>query len=105
MSFDLSEYTAEVDAVGVVRLLDAVRTCGMDKSVRLYQASTSELYGKVVETPQTEATPFYPQSPYGQSREEGRGGVSGRLGHSASQSLGGGGGSVCLEEWSVTSCG
>ncbi|KAF0290150.1 GDP-mannose 4,6 dehydratase [Amphibalanus amphitrite] len=69
VSFDLSEYTADVDAVGVVRLLDAVRTCGMDKSVRLYQASTSELYGKVVETPQTEATPFYPQSPYGQSRQ------------------------------------
>ncbi|XP_037085438.1 LOW QUALITY PROTEIN: GDP-mannose 4,6 dehydratase-like [Pollicipes pollicipes] len=65
VSFDLSEYTAEVDALGVVRLLDAVRSCGMDKSVRFYQASTSELYGKVVETPQTETTPFYPQSPYG----------------------------------------
>jgi len=65
VSFDLSEYTAEVDALGVVRLLDAVRTCGLEHSTRVYQASTSELYGKVVETPQTETTPFYPQSPYG----------------------------------------
>lgn len=65
VSFDLAEYTAEVDAVGVLRLLDAVRTCGMERSVRFYQASTSELYGKVVETPQSESTPFYPQSPYG----------------------------------------
>lgn len=65
VSFDLSEYTAEVDAVGTLRILDAVRTCGMEKIVRFYQASTSELYGKVVETPQNEKTPFYPRSPYG----------------------------------------
>lgn len=65
VSFDLSEYTAEVDAVGTLRLLDAIRTCGLEKKVKFYQASTSELYGKVVETPQTEKTPFYPRSPYG----------------------------------------
>ncbi|XP_038121438.1 GDP-mannose 4,6 dehydratase [Culex quinquefasciatus] len=64
VSFDLSEYTAEVDAVGTLRLLDAIRTCGLEKSVKFYQASTSELYGKVVETPQNEKTPFYPRSPY-----------------------------------------
>lgn len=65
VSFDLSEYTAEVDAVGTLRLLDAIRTCGLEKKVKFYQASTSELYGKVVETPQNEKTPFYPRSPYG----------------------------------------
>lgn len=65
ISFDLSEYTAEVDAVGTLRLLDAIRTVGLEKEVKFYQASTSELYGKVVETPQTEKTPFYPRSPYG----------------------------------------
>lgn len=65
VSFDLSEYTAEVDAVGTLRLLDAIRTCGLEKNVKFYQASTSELYGKVVEIPQTETTPFYPRSPYG----------------------------------------
>lgn len=65
ISFELSEYTAEVDAVGTLRLLDAVRTCGLEKSVKFYQASTSELYGKVHEIPQTETTPFYPRSPYG----------------------------------------
>lgn len=65
VSFDLSEYTAEVDAVGTLRLLDAIRTCGLEKVVKFYQASTSELYGKVVEIPQTEKTPFYPRSPYG----------------------------------------
>lgn len=64
ISFDLSEYTAEVDAVGTLRLLDAIRTCGLEKDVKFYQASTSELYGKVVETPQNEKTPFYPRSPY-----------------------------------------
>uniref|UniRef100_A0A182S9W0 GDP-mannose 4,6-dehydratase n=1 Tax=Anopheles maculatus TaxID=74869 RepID=A0A182S9W0_9DIPT len=64
ISFDLSEYTAEVDAVGTLRLLDAIRTVGQEKTVRFYQASTSELYGKVVETPQNEKTPFYPRSPY-----------------------------------------
>jgi len=65
VSFDLAEYTANVDAVGTLRLLDAVRTCGLDKKVKFYQASTSELYGKVQEIPQTESTPFYPRSPYG----------------------------------------
>lgn len=64
ISFDLSEYTAEVDAVGTLRLLDAIRTCGLENQVRFYQASTSELYGKVAETPQNEKTPFYPRSPY-----------------------------------------
>lgn len=64
VSFDLSEYTAEVDAVGTLRILDAIRTCGMEKKVKFYQASTSELYGRVVETPQNEETPFYPRSPY-----------------------------------------
>lgn len=64
ISFDLSEYTAEVDAVGTLRILDAIRTSGLEKQVKFYQASTSELYGKVVETPQNEKTPFYPRSPY-----------------------------------------
>ena len=65
VSFEVSEYTAEVDAVGTVRILDAIRTCGLEKSVKFYHASTSELYGKVLEVPQTEKTPFYPRSPYG----------------------------------------
>jgi len=65
ISFDLAEYTAEVDAVGTLRLLDAIRTCKLDNKIRFYQASTSELYGKVQEIPQTEKTPFYPRSPYG----------------------------------------
>jgi GDPmannose 4,6-dehydratase len=65
ISFDLAEYTAEVDAVGTLRLLDAIRTCRLDNKVRFYQASTSEMYGKVQEIPQTEKTPFYPRSPYG----------------------------------------
>lgn len=64
VSFDLSEYTAEVDGVGTLRLLDAIKTCGMEKKVKFYQASTSELYGKVQEIPQKETTPFYPRSPY-----------------------------------------
>jgi len=64
VSFDLSEYTAEVDALGTLRLLDAIRTCGLEKQVKFYQASTSELYGKVQEIPQSETTPFYPRSPY-----------------------------------------
>merc|ERR1712154_49160 len=65
VSFDLAEYTAEVDGVGTLRLLDAIRTCGLSNSIRFYQASTSELYGKVQEVPQNEKTPFYPRSPYG----------------------------------------
>ncbi|KAI6220832.1 GDP-D-mannose dehydratase [Aphelenchoides fujianensis] len=64
VSFDLPEYTAEVDAVGTLRLLDAIHACGLTKKVRFYQASTSELYGKVQEIPQKETTPFYPRSPY-----------------------------------------
>jgi GDPmannose 4,6-dehydratase len=67
VSFDLAEYTANVDALGTLRILDAVRTCGLEKSVKFYQASTSELYGKVQEVPQNEKTPFYPRSPYGNS--------------------------------------
>ncbi len=65
VSFDVPEYTAEADATGVLRLLEAVRICGLDKSCRIYQASTSELYGLVQEVPQKETTPFYPRSPYG----------------------------------------
>ncbi|MEC7263636.1 MAG: GDP-mannose 4,6-dehydratase [Bacteroidota bacterium] len=65
VSFDLPEYTAETDAVGTLRLLEAVRICGLENKTRIYQASTSELYGKVREIPQTESTPFYPRSPYG----------------------------------------
>lgn len=66
VSFDLPEYTADIDGVGVLRLLEAVRNCGVpNEKIRFYQASTSEMYGKVVEVPQTETTPFYPRSPYG----------------------------------------
>lgn len=68
ISFDLAEYTAEVDAIGTLRLLDAIRTCKLDKKVKFYQASTSELYGKVQEIPQKETTPFYPRSPYGAAK-------------------------------------
>lgn len=64
VSFDVPEYTADVDAVGTLRLLEAVRILGMEKKVRIYQASTSELYGLVQEVPQKETTPFYPRSPY-----------------------------------------
>ncbi|KAJ7507170.1 hypothetical protein B0H11DRAFT_1970565 [Mycena galericulata] len=59
VSFEMAEYTGDVDGLGTLRLLDAVRTCGLEKHVRFYQASTSELYGKVVETPQSETTPLY----------------------------------------------
>jgi GDPmannose 4,6-dehydratase len=65
VSFEMAEYTGDVDGLGTLRILDAIRTCGLEKHVRFYQASTSELYGKVVETPQSETTPFYPRSPYG----------------------------------------
>ena len=64
VSFDTPEYTANADALGALRLLEAVRILKMEKKVKFYQASTSELYGKVVETPQSETTPFYPRSPY-----------------------------------------
>jgi GDPmannose 4,6-dehydratase len=65
VSFDVPEYTAEVDAVGTLRLLEAVRILGLEKKTRVYQASTSELFGLVQEVPQRETTPFYPRSPYG----------------------------------------
>lgn len=65
VSFDVPEFTAEVDAIGTLRLLEAVRILGMEKKCKIYQASTSELYGKVQEIPQSETTPFYPRSPYG----------------------------------------
>ncbi|MBB3186274.1 GDP-mannose 4,6-dehydratase [Microbacter margulisiae] len=64
VSFEVPEYTAETDGVGTLRLLEAVRICGLEKTTRIYQASTSELFGKVQEVPQTETTPFYPRSPY-----------------------------------------
>jgi GDPmannose 4,6-dehydratase len=65
----MSEYTAEVDGVGTLRLLNAIRSCGLSDFTRFYQASTSELYGKVREIPQTELTPFYPRSPYGVAKQ------------------------------------
>ncbi len=65
VSFDVPEYTAETDAVGTLRLLEAVRILGLEKKTRIYQASTSELFGLVQEVPQKETTPFYPRSPYG----------------------------------------
>lgn len=64
VSFETPEYTANSDALGTLRLLEAIRILGMEKTVKFYQASTSELYGKVQETPQKETTPFYPRSPY-----------------------------------------
>jgi len=64
VSFETPEYTANADALGTLRLLEGMRILGLEKQVRFYQASTSELYGKVQETPQTERTPFYPRSPY-----------------------------------------
>tara|TARA_B100001989_G_scaffold35540_1_gene21136 strand:+ start:469 stop:1470 length:1002 start_codon:yes stop_codon:yes gene_type:complete len=65
VSFEIPEYTGQVDGLGTLRILEAVRILGMENDVRIYQASTSELYGKVQEVPQTEKTPFYPRSPYG----------------------------------------
>ena len=65
VSFDMPEYTAETDAIGTLRLLEAVRICNLVEKTKIYQASTSELYGLVQETPQKETTPFYPRSPYG----------------------------------------
>ena len=64
VSFDVPEFTADVDATGVLRILEAVRQCGLAETCRIYQASTSELYGKVEEVPQNEKTPFHPYSPY-----------------------------------------
>lgn len=71
VSFDVPEYTAEADAIGTLRLLEAVRICGLEKTCRIYQASTSELFGKVQEVPQKETTPFYPRSPYGVAKQYG----------------------------------
>jgi GDPmannose 4,6-dehydratase len=68
VSFEAAEYTANADAIGALRLLEAIRILGLEKSVRFYQASTSEMYGKVQEIPQSETTPFYPRSPYGAAK-------------------------------------
>ena len=65
----MPEYTADCDGVGVLRMLDAIRACGLEKEVKFYQASTSELYGKVREVPQSETTPFYPRSPYAVAKQ------------------------------------
>jgi len=65
VSFEIPEYTGNTDGLGALRILDAVRLLGLEKKVKIYQASTSELFGKVQESPQTEKTPFYPRSPYG----------------------------------------
>ena len=69
VSFELSEYTADVDALGTLRFLNAIRACGLTDTCRFYQASTSELYGLVQETPQSETTPFYPRSPYAVAKQ------------------------------------
>src|SRR5574344_1072037 len=69
VSFDVPEYTADVDATGTLRMLEAVRILGLDRKTRIYQASTSELFGKVQEVPQKETTPFYPRSPYGVAKQ------------------------------------
>jgi GDP-mannose 4,6-dehydratase len=71
VSFDVPEYTAEADALGTLRVLEAVRILGLENKTRIYQASTSELYGKVQEVPQKETTPFYPRSPYGVAKQYG----------------------------------
>ncbi|MFZ7127235.1 MAG: GDP-mannose 4,6-dehydratase [Desulfobacterales bacterium] len=68
VSFETPEYTANSDALGTLRLLEAIRILGLEKTTRFYQASTSEMYGKVLETPQKETTPFYPRSPYGAAK-------------------------------------
>jgi len=68
VSFEEPEYTAESDAVGTLRILEAIRNLGLEKDTRFYQASTSEMFGKVRETPQNESTPFYPRSPYGAAK-------------------------------------
>lgn len=71
VSFDVPEFTADVDAVGVLRVLEAVRLCGLTETCRIYQASTSELFGKVEEVPQSETTPFHPYSPYAVAKQYG----------------------------------
>ena len=69
VSFEVPEYTADTTGTGVIRLLEAIRTCGLEKKCRFYQASTSELFGKVQEIPQSETTPFYPYSPYAAAKQ------------------------------------
>ena len=71
VSFDVPEYSGDVDAIGVLRILEAVRILGLTKKTRIYQASTSELYGKVEEVPQKETTPFHPYSPYAVAKQYG----------------------------------
>ena len=71
VSFDVPEYTAEADAIGTLRMLEAVRILGLEKKTKIYQASTSELFGLVQELPQKETTPFYPRSPYGVAKQYG----------------------------------
>ncbi|MDD6789695.1 MAG: GDP-mannose 4,6-dehydratase, partial [Lachnospira sp.] len=71
VSFDAPEYTGDVDAIGVLRLLEAVHICHLEKKTKIYQASTSELYGKVEEVPQNENTPFHPFSPYAVAKQYG----------------------------------
>lgn len=71
VSFDAPEYSGDVDALGVLRILEAVRVCGLTKTCKVYQASTSELYGKVEEVPQRETTPFHPYSPYAVAKQYG----------------------------------
>ena len=71
VSFDAPEYSGDVDALGVLRVLEAVRVCGLTKTCKVYQASTSELYGKVEEVPQNENTPFHPYSPYAVAKQYG----------------------------------
>ena len=69
VSFEVPEYTADATGTGVIRMLEAIRTCGLEKKCRFYQASTSELFGKVQEIPQSETTPFYPYSPYAAAKQ------------------------------------
>ena len=71
VSFDVPEYSGDVDAIGVLRILEAVRILGLAKQTKIYQASTSELYGKVEEVPQRETTPFHPYSPYAVAKQYG----------------------------------
>lgn len=71
VSFEVPEYTADSDAVGTLRILEAIRILGLEKKTKIYQASTSELFGKVLEVPQSETTPFYPRSPYGVAKQYG----------------------------------
>ena len=71
VSFDVPEYSGDVDAIGVLRLLEAMRMLGLEKTCKIYQASTSELFGKVEEVPQRETTPFHPYSPYAVAKQYG----------------------------------